>query len=65
MMDKPNFQRDRTMSSLSLLCARSKLDQAIITSVAAMLAMNLFVLAGQFQPAHAIAMVQAAGALMA
>lgn len=37
------------------LSTRSKLDKAIVASVAAMLVMNLFVLAQQLQPASAFA----------
>jgi hypothetical protein len=65
MMNKPNFARDQTMSPLSILNRRSKLDRAIIASVAAMLALNLFVLASQSQPAQAIALAQSIGALWA
>jgi hypothetical protein len=43
-----------------LITPRSKLDQAILASVAAMLALNLFVLAGQFQPEHLFAQGTAA-----
>lgn len=41
------------------LSTRSKLDKAIIVSVAAMLTMNLFVLAQQLQPAPAFAAADA------
>jgi hypothetical protein len=41
---------------------RSKLDNAIIASLAAMAAMNLFVLTQQFQPAPAFAAAQASEA---
>lgn len=44
---------------------RSKLDKAIIASVAAMLTMNLFVLAQQLQPTPAFAAADAAAAQQA
>jgi hypothetical protein len=47
------------------LTTRSKLDKAIAASVAAMLAMNLFVLAQQLQPAPAFAAADAVAAQQA
>lgn len=41
---------------------RSKLDNAIIASIAAMAAMNIFALTYQAQPAPAIAAAQISGA---
>lgn len=41
------------------LSTRSKLDKAIVVSVAAMLTMNLFVLAQQLQPVPAFAATDA------
>jgi len=53
------------MSTFAHLRLRNKLDRAIIASVAAMLAMNMFVLAGQLQPAQAFAMAQTVEAIRA
>jgi hypothetical protein len=61
MVNNHLTQRALTMKTRHLT-TRSKLDKAIFASVAAMLAMNLFVLAQQLQPAPALV---AAGAVAA
>lgn len=52
------------MTTLST-ARRSKLDNAIVASLAAMAAMNLFVLTQQMQPAPAFAAAQASEAQIA
>jgi hypothetical protein len=63
MQTEPHFDRDRSMIP-TLHFRRSKLDLAILASLAAMAAMNMFVLAQQLQPAATLAAARI-GALQA